>query len=86
MASYDDAKRTANAIEKAIKEKYIGDGYNVHTCEVYPVPNCPIGNGYDNDNFEIYFELSKSENNYYSFIRGTYSKENIIKHLKLKGV
>lgn len=85
MASYDDAKRTANAIEKAIKEKYIGDGYNVHTCEIYPVPNNYPAKGYS-DNFEIYFELSKDETNYYSFIRGTYSKENIIKYLKLKGV
>lgn len=78
MTDYEKLRKSAKSFENAIKEKYTRDGYNVHTCEIWA--------NVDFDSFDIYVELSKAEKDFYKFIRGTYTREQIKKMFDLKGV
>ena len=77
MKHYNDMRNDAKNLENAIKEKYTRDGYAVHTCEIYA--NVDFGS------FDIYVELSKPGKDFYKFIRGTYTREQITKMFDLKG-
>lgn len=78
MTNYERLRKSAKNLENAIKAKYTRDGYAVHTCEIYA--------NVEFDNFDIYVELSKAEKDFYKFIRGTYTREQIKKMFDLKGV
>ena len=76
--THNEMRNDAKTLENAIKEKYTQNGFNVHTCEIYA--------NIDFNNFDIYVELSKTETGFYNFIRGIYTRDEIIKKFGLKGV